>query len=108
MIALEKQEKLPAAGNVIDAFIVAMDAEVYAFELLLKLRRAGLTASMDFAKRSMKAQMKQASKSGARFALIVGGDEVSNRTVTVKNLATSDQETIAIDDVIERIKGVTS
>ena len=108
LIALEKQNLLPTIANEPDVFIVAVDADIYAFELLLKLRRAGLTASMDFAKRSMKAQMKQASKSGARFALIVGGDEIAKRTVTIKNLSTSDQETIAIDDVIDRIKGVTS
>ncbi len=107
LIALEKQNLLPTIANEPDVFIVAVDADIYAFELLLKLRRAGLTASMDFAKRSMKAQMKQASKSGARFALIVGGDEIANRTVTIKNLATSDQETIAFDDAIERLKRVS-
>ena len=46
---------------------------------------------MDFAKRSIKAQMKQAAKSGAKFALIIGEDEVKNSTVTVKNLETAEQ-----------------
>lgn len=98
LIALEKKNLLPTNDDRIDAFIVAADAELYAFELLLKLRRAGLTTVMDFAKRSMKAQMKQAGKSGARFALIVGSDEVRDRTVTIKNMSTSEQQTIPFDD----------
>jgi len=47
--------------------------------------------------------MKSAAKSGAKFALIVGDDEIANSTVTVKNLATSEQETVPIDEVFAKI-----
>ena len=47
--------------------------------------------------------MKQAAKSGAKFALIVGEDEVANSTVTVKNLETSAQETIPVAEVFDKI-----
>ena len=105
--ALEMQGLLPSSEEKSDAFLVAVgdEAEIIAFELLTKLRRAGLTASMDFAKRSMKAQMKQAGKSNAKFALIIGEDEVKNNTVTVKNLGNSEQQNIAIDKVIGFIAG---
>ena len=105
--ALEMQGLLPSSEDKSDAFLVAVgdEAEALAFELLIKLRRAGLTASMDFAKRSMKAQMKQAGKSNARFALIIGEDEVKNNTVTVKNLTDSEQQNMAVDDVIGFITG---
>ena len=106
LVALELQNLLPTTENRIDTFIVAVgdEAETFAFELLTKIRRAGLTATMDFAKRSMKAQMKQAGKSNARFALIIGEDEVKNKTVTVKNLETSDQNTMASNEIINFIK----
>ena len=58
---------------------------------------------MDFASRSMKAQMKQAAKSGAKFALIIGDDEVNENAVTVKNLETAAQEKISIDEVAAQI-----
>lgn len=105
LIALEKKNLLPTVEHTLDGFVVSMDADAYAFELLLKLRRAGLTVLMDFAQRSMKAQMKQAAKSGARFALIVGENEVDTRTVTLKNLSTGEQQAVAFDDVVKCLKG---
>ena len=105
LAALEMQNLLPIADSASDAFIVAVGeaAETIAFELLTKIRRGGMTASMDFAKRSIKAQMKQAGKSNAKFALIIGEDEVTNNTVTVKNLANSEQQTLAVDEVVNFI-----
>ena len=105
--ALDMQGLLPSSEDKSDAFLVAVgdEAETVAFELLTKLRRAELTASMDFAKRSIKAQMKQAGKSNAKFALIIGEDEVKNNTVTVKNLGNSEQQNISIDKVIGFIAG---
>lgn len=45
---------------------------------------------------SLKARMKKADRSGARIALILGEDEVSNNTVTVKSLRTeAAQQTVA-------------
>ena len=101
LVALELQNLLPASENQIDAFIVALgdEAEIFGFELLTNLRRSGFTATMDFAKRSMKAQMKQAGKSNAKFALIIGEDEVKNKNVTVKNLSNSEQQTIPAAEV---------
>ncbi|MBQ7629866.1 MAG: histidine--tRNA ligase, partial [Selenomonadaceae bacterium] len=66
------------------------------------LRQKNISATMDFASRSMKAQMKQAAKSGAKFALIIGEDEVNDKSVTVKNLQTSAQEKISVDNVAEK------
>ena len=95
LIALEKQNLLQAEKNNFDAFI--------GFKLLTELRRKNISVTMDFAKRSLKAQMKQAAKSGAKFALIIGEDEVKNSTVTIKNLENSTQETIPISEVAEKI-----
>ena len=105
LIALEKQNLLQAEKINPTAFIVAADenCETYAFNLLTELRRKNISVTMDFAKRSMKAQMKQAAKSGAKFALIIGEDEIKNSAVTIKNLATSAQENISIAEVAEKI-----
>ena len=101
LLALELQNRLPASNKKIAAFVVSsgMAAEVYAFKLLTDLRRENISAAMDFGKKSLKAQMKQAAKSGAKFALIVGEDEVATSTVTVKNLETSAQEKVPVEEV---------
>ena len=104
LLALELQGLLTAQDKKITAFIVSDNtAEEYAFKLLTELRRKNISAIMDFAKKSIKAQMKSAAKSGAKFALIVGEDEVSSSTVTVKNLETSAQEKVSIAEVSTKI-----
>ena len=105
LIALEKQGINNSAQKKLDAFIVTAGnaAEVYGFELLNSLRQKNIAVTMDFASRSMKAQMKQAAKSGAKFALIIGDDEVNEKSVTVKNLETSAQEKISFNEVAAQI-----
>ena len=66
--------------------------------------RAGLTANMDYAGRSMKAQMKQANKHHARYALILGEDEVANGIVQLKDMEKSEQQSIKMEDVVAAIQ----
>ena len=54
---------------------------------------------MEFVER---AQLEKASKT-AKFALILGEDEISSNQVTVKNLETSEQKTVAREDVFKII-----
>ena len=102
LLALEKQNLVPPADEHTDVFVVALGdaAQAPAFKLLEDCRHAGLTANMDYAGRSMKAQMKQANKHHARYALILGEDEVANGTVQVKDMEKSEQKSVALEDVI--------
>ena len=105
MLALEKQGLLPGRPPSAEVFVVALGdaAKVPAFRLLQNLRSAGISAGMDYAGRSMKAQMKQANKSGARFALIIGEDEARESAVTLKDMEKSEQQRIAVDEIIEKL-----
>ena len=105
LIALEKQNLIKSQQEKFDAFIVTVgsEAEVFGFEILSELRRRNISATMDFGKRSIKAQMKQAAKV-ATFALIIGDDEVKTSTVTVKNLETQEQENISADKIFDCFK----
>ena len=105
LLALELQKLLPEQNKKIAAFVVSggATADIYSFKLLTDLRRKNISAAMDFGKKSMKAQMKAAAKSGAKFALIVGEDEVANSTVTVKNLETAAQVVVPLAEVSELV-----
>ena len=107
LLALELQGLIPAQDKKIAAFVVSGGAtsEIYAFKLLTDLRRKNISAAIDFGKKSMKAQMKAAAKSGAKFALIVGDDEIASSTVNVKNLETSTQEKIPVEEVSRLVIG---
>ena len=105
LLALEKQGLLPEAKNADDVFVVALGeaAQAEAFKLLSEFRAAGLSATMDFAGRSMKAQMKQANKANARFVTILGEDEVKESVVMLKDMQTSDQQKIAREEIVNKL-----
>ena len=46
----------------------------------------------------MRSQFKKADKSGAKYALVIGEDEVVNQTVSLKHLQTGDQLSLGISD----------
>ena len=71
-----------------------------AFKTGIELRRAGYKVEYDFFGRSMKAQMKQANKFQAKQVLIFGEDEVARNAVAVRNMANSEQQEIALKDII--------
>jgi len=52
---------------------------------------------------SMKSQMKKADQSGARFAIILGEREVEHAQVTVKVLATGEQETWTQQEIVAQL-----
>ena len=67
-------------------FVVDVTGGDQARDLTIELRRAGLAVDRAFDGRSMKAQMKVADRSGARFVLIVGADELAAGAVTLRDL----------------------
>lgn len=62
-----------------------------AFALAQDLRRAGLSGTLGFESRSVKSVMRQADKSRARHALLMGTDELAQGTVMIKNMESGEQ-----------------
>ena len=105
MLALEKQGLMPNEDASLDALVVplGLKAQAAAFKVLYNLRLAGYRADMDFAGRSLKAQMKQANKLGAKYAIIIGEDEVRENSVMLKNMFTSEQTKIQAAEVVKNL-----
>lgn len=55
----------------------------------------------------MKAQMKQANKANAKFTIILGEDELQANSVVLKNMNESTQETISIDELLNKLTILT-
>jgi histidyl-tRNA synthetase len=71
--------------------------------LLASLREADVPAETDYLGRSLKAQMKQANRLNARAVIILGEDELRQGVATVRDMATSQQESVPLDQVVERL-----
>ena len=80
-------------------YIVGMDddSRQWAFMKAMELRRAGIPAEIDYAARSVKAQMREANKLGARFVVLVGESEMQAAAAQVKNMREGTQESVEFD-----------
>ena len=79
----------------------------YAMRITSALRRAGISSDRAFDQRSMKAQMKAADRSGARFALIVGGNEVESGLALLRPLRSAgEQEGVPMDNIVQSLVGL--
>ena len=74
------------------AFVVS-NSPNDAIKLAEKVRELGISCEMDLTNKKFVKQLEKASKT-ARYALILGEDEIHAGTVTVKNLETSEQKTV--------------
>lgn len=94
------------AAETIDATVVPMGeaAEAKAFAVLQALRRAGLAAEQAW-RGNMKKRMQKADAAGARYAVIIGDDELAAGEATVKRLATGEQWRVALDALAETLLG---
>lgn len=72
-----------------DLYIASMgeEAETRAFLLANQLRRSGVKAEIDHIGRSVKAQLKYADKVGARYVLVLGGDELEKGEAKLKRMS---------------------
>ena len=92
---------LTEKGPTVYAVAVGDEARPHCYDMICLLRRAGVSAEMDYEVRGMKAQMRTANKLGCRFALLLGSDEIASGQVSVKDLAK--RETAMVSrDVLEK------
>jgi len=77
------------------AFIVHLGTAVsaHAVRLLTQLRAAGVGTQIAMGG-SLRSQLRQADKSGARIAVIIGEDEIAEGNVTLRDLASGEQQPI--------------
>jgi histidyl-tRNA synthetase len=81
--------------------ILGKEARASAFQLVQKLRAAGIIVETDYMDRSVKAQMKYANKIGAKNTVIIGADELAGNRANVKNMLNGEQTEIALDRLAE-------
>ena len=98
--------KTQGEPQTIDAFVIETQAEYQplSFQLLSDLRKNGISATTNFSGGSMKSQMNRANKANARFALIIGDQEFKDKTVSVKDMSTGQQETVEIKNTVSVLK----
>ena len=108
LLACDAEGVFPAPDHLVDVFVIDVCGGTEARDLTAALRRNGIAADRGFDDRSMKSQFKAADRSGARVALVVGEQELTAGTVTVRDLTSGEQQAVARHDVLDHVRKVLS
>ena len=105
LIACEELNVSLAKKSTLDIYIVSLgeDARNWALSILPEIRSQGLSASMDYTGKSMKAQMKEANRELSRFALIVGENEISTGTFILRNMTEGTEVAISASEIVSTV-----
>lgn len=107
LLTLEEEGAEAPPAYTMQVFVAAMGEEGHraALPLTQQFRAGGIAAGVGTPGRSLKSQLRSANDVGARFALILGDDEMRDGTVQVKDLAEHDAETIPAAEAVAYVRG---
>jgi histidyl-tRNA synthetase len=100
LVAIVEGRHPPAVPDLLIAPL-GEPAVLRAAELARDYRRAGV--SVELAEGKLKRVLELANKLGARYALIVGEDEMAAGRYALKNMSTGEQETLTRDEIAARL-----
>ena len=107
LMACQAENCLPASINQLDLFIVPITekAKSLGFKLISDLRTAGIGCDMAYGDRGLKGGMKAADKSQARYALVIGDDEVISGKCELKLMSSGEviSSSLAVSELINRL-----
>lgn len=101
ILALENENALIADPPELDSYVIRLDKELTneAFAIATQLRNIGLLVELDYLQRSVKAQMREANKLGAKHVVFIGGEEWQRGEAVIKNLETGEQKTVELKKI---------
>ena len=104
LLAVEAEGQIET-GAPLDAYVIPAkeDMRKYAFGIVARLRSQGLRTDVDLMRRTLSKNLKYASSAGARFAVIVGREEMAKRSVTLRDMKSGEQKVVLADEVAPEI-----
>jgi histidyl-tRNA synthetase len=93
------------APTSLDVFFVTLapEARLRAMKLASALRSEGVACDLDYAERSAKGQFRQADRSGAAYAAILGEDELARGLCTVRDMSSGAERTVSVADGVKEL-----
>jgi histidyl-tRNA synthetase len=106
--ALKDEDLVPEFDSGCDIYIAPLgeNASEFAFVLSQKLRSAGVSAETDVCGRSLKAQMKYADKTKAKFVIVLGDNEIAENQAELRDMRNGERVKIdlSVENIIDRVK----
>jgi Histidyl-tRNA synthetase len=91
-----------------DVFVANLSEDMVqpAFTLTETLRDMGIKADMEHTGRKLKGQFKFADKTGARYVVIMGGEEYERGNIKLRDMQTKEEKEIPLTEAAEAIKAL--
>ena len=92
-------------SSISNVLVVSMiEDKTKALEIASKLRKSEISTEVYLEDKKIKAKFKYADKLSIPYVIVIGEDEIQNNVVTLKNMQTGEQETLKLEDVINKLK----
>lgn len=104
MEELDLFEKNTASGTKVLISNFDKAAEIYSLPILQKLREAGIAAELYPEAAKLKKQMTYADNNNIPFVLLIGSQEMESGNLNLKNMLTGEQESLQLEQILEKLK----
>jgi histidyl-tRNA synthetase len=81
-----------------------VEEEKFSFNLVTKLRAAGINADMYPTQAKLGKQFEYADKKRIPFVAVVGADEMANNVVNLKDMVSGEQAKYSVEELIEKVR----
>ena len=98
----------PGLDNPLELYVMPLgqEAKTLAMQVAATLRVSGYRVDLCFEEAKLPNMFKRAERKGAKFAVIIGENEVNNQEVIIKNLTTTEQSTVPLERLVEKVSEV--
>ena len=106
LLAVEAEEIEIPVSFTSDLFIIPMGeaAKSTALKYAANLRTLGFKVELAFGDRALKTAMKSADKSGAKYSIVIGDEEMASGVVEVKDMSTGHANSVRLDSLASALK----
>ena len=103
MIVLDKNEYQYPEKEQLKLFIVSIgeDAKKFALKTAIALRKKNFKCETDMLNRSVKAQMKEANRLNAEYAIVIGNEELESNEAKLKRMSDGIEIDVSVDKIYE-------
>ena len=104
MLILDRNNyEFPEADKVSYYFVtMGEEAKIFSLKMMNEIREKGINCESDFLNRSVKSQMKEANKIGAKNVIVIGEEELKERKFKIKNMKDGTETIINFENFTER------
>jgi histidyl-tRNA synthetase len=106
LLAVEAEGVVIPDNFVSDLFIIpiGLAAKSIALKQAADLRSVGFKVELAFGDRALKTAMKMADKSGARYSMVIGDEEMASGVVEVREMSSGTANSVRLDSLAEALK----